>query len=300
MNNRIAKTITGITAAAVLAGAVAGCAATGGSNGQTQTSGASSTQSSTSSHDILQKVLSTHQLVVGCILSFPPFGSKNASGQPEGYDVDMAKALAASLHAKLKIVDVTAQARVPDLQTGKVDVVIGNFTQTTDRWQAIDFTNPYVVAGERLIVKKGSGIQTLSDANKSNVTIGVTQGSTDDQIVKQVAPKAKVHYFNTSADAIQAVKSGIVTGFIEDSNFLQYQAKLNPTLEVVGGSLVPLEYNSFGVAKNDQEWLNYLNFFIFNINSSGQNAALYKKWFGVNPPYPLNPTLPATSGNASS
>lgn len=297
MKKKFVKGLTGAAVVALLIGGVAGCAANSGSNTQSQQTTASNS-SNINAGNVLQKVLSTHVLTVGCILSFPPFGSKDTKGNPEGYDVDMAKALAASLHAKLHIVDVTSQARVPDLQTGKVDVVIGNFTQTTSRWQAVDFTNPYVVATERLIVRKDSGIKGLSGL--SGKTIGVTQGSTDDQIVTKVAPKAKVHYFNTSADAIQAVKSGIVSGFIEDSNFLQYQAKLNPNLEVVGGSLIPLEYNSFGIKKGEQDWLNYLNFFIFNMNSSGQNVSLYKKWFGVTPPYPVNPTLPTTFGTTTS
>ncbi|RIV26173.1 amino acid ABC transporter substrate-binding protein [Alicyclobacillaceae bacterium I2511] len=297
MNSKKMKGVTGTLVALLVLGGVAGCAAFGGSNGQSNSAAIGSP--STGNTDVLQKVMSTRTLTVGCILSFPPFGLESPNGQPEGYDVDMAKALAKSLNVppqNLHIMDVTAQARIPDLQTGKVDVVIGNFTQTTARWQSVDFTNPYVVAGERLIVKKGSGINKLSDLNGK--TVGVTTGSTDDQIVKQVAPGAKVHYFNTSADAIQGVKSGIVDAFIEDSNFLQYQAKMNPSLEVVGGSLVPLEYNSFGIKKGDQNWLNYLNFFIFDMNSSGENAALYKKWFGVYPPYPVNPTMPMVSSLA--
>lgn len=275
------------TAAVLMVSALAGCAANGGNNAQVSQGVTAS--SSTLANSTLERVLKTHQLTVGVILSFPPFGFKDTQGTPQGYDVDMAQALADSLHAKLNIVNVTAAARIPDLQTGKVDVVIGNFTRTLERAQAIDFTDPYVVAGERLIVRKGSGITGLKQL--AGKTIGVTQGSTDATIVKTLEPTANIHYFTTSADAILALKNAQVDAYVEDSNFLQYQAKLNPTLEVTGDSVVPLEYNAFGLKKGDQEWMNYLNQYIFDMNSSGKNSDLYKKWFGVTPPFPLNPTL---------
>jgi polar amino acid transport system substrate-binding protein len=76
---------------------------------------------------------------------------------------------------------------------------------------------------------------------------------------------------------------------IEDSNFLAYQAKLDPTLRVTKEALIPPEYNAFGVQQGDQIWLNWLNGFLFRYNASGANKAAYEKWFGVSPQYPLNP-----------
>ena len=111
----------------------------------------------------LQKVLKERKMTVGCILSFPPFGYKSEDGTPMGYDVDMIHELADSLGVEVEIVEVTADARIPSLETGKVDAVFGNFTRTLERAQKIDFSNPYVVAGERLLVKKGSGINTVDD-----------------------------------------------------------------------------------------------------------------------------------------
>ncbi|MEB3100951.1 ABC transporter substrate-binding protein [Ferviditalea candida] len=235
----------------------------------------------------LQKVIQSKKMTAGVILSFPPFGFKDEKGNPQGYDVDMAKEVAKSLGAELTIVDVTADARIPSLETGKVDIVIGNFTRTLERAQKVDFTDPYIVAGERLLVKKGSSIKEIKDL--SGKKAAVTKGSTNADIVKKYAPDAEIAYFATSADAVLAVKNGQADAFIEDSNFEQYQAKLNPDLEVVGDSFVPLEYNAFGVKKGDQDWLNYLNLFVFNMNNNGLNKELYQKWFGAELPFKLNP-----------
>ena len=188
-------------------------------------------------------------MTVGCILSFPPFGYKSEDGTPMGYDVDMIHELADSLGVEVEIVEVTADARIPSLETGKVDAVFGNFTRTLERAQKIDFSNPYVVAGERLLVKKGSGINTVDDLTGKKVA--VTKGSTNAELMATLNPNAEVVFFETSADALQAVKNGQCATFLEDSNFQQYQAAQNDDLEVVGDSLISLEYNAIGVKKGD-------------------------------------------------
>ena len=235
----------------------------------------------------LQEVIKRGTLRVGVILSFPPFGSRNASGEPEGYDVDMAKEVANALGVQLEITDTTAADRIPNLQTGKVDLVIGNFTRTPERAKAINFTDPYIVAGEVLLVRKGSGIKGISDLDGK--TVAVTKGSTNSDIIAKANPKAKVQAYDTTAAALLAVKQGQADATIEDSNFLTYQAKLDPTLEVTHDSLVPLEYNAFGLRQGDVDWLNWLNQFIFKLNTSGKNKELYNKWFGTDPQFPLNP-----------
>jgi polar amino acid transport system substrate-binding protein len=261
-----------VLACLLVAAIVAGCGEKGSNNSGVST---------------LQKVIQSKKLVAGCILSFPPFGFKDEKGDPQGYDVELAKALGASLNAEVEIVDLTSDARIPSLETGKVDVVIGNFTRNLERAQKIDFTDPYIVAGERLLVKKGSSIKQVSDLKGQKVA--VTKGSTNAELIKKLCPEAEVSYFTTSADALLAVKNGQCATFLEDSNYQQYQAKLDPSFTVVGDSLIALEYNSFGLKKGDQDWRNYLDLFIFTINTNGTNKELYKKWFGEELPFKLNP-----------
>jgi len=241
----------------------------------------------TAAPSTLQKIIQSKKMVIGCILSFPPFGYKDEQGNPQGYDVEIAKLVGKSLGASVEIVDVTADARIPSLQTGKVDLIIGNFTRTLERAQAVDFTNPYIAAGERLLVRKDGGIKQNSDV--AGKKVGVTKGSTNADLAKSLWPTANIVYFDTSADALVGLKNKQCDTFLEDSNFQAYQAKLDPNLEVVGDSLISLEYNGFGVKKGDQDWLNYLNLFIFNMNVNGTNKALYRQFFGMDPVYPLNP-----------
>ncbi len=245
----------------------------------------SSSSSNTSTTDTLQQVLKNGVVRVADCISFAPFGFYDANGKPQGYDVDIANLMAQQLGVKLELTDTTADNRIPNLQTGKVDVVICNFTENPTRAKQINFTSPYVIAGEVLLVKKDSTINGIADL--SGKTVAVVTGSTNAQIIAQANPAAKSQSYPTSAAAVLAVKSGQADAMIEDSNFQTYQAKLDPTLRVTHDSLVPLEYNGFGVAQGQLNWLAWQNQFIQWLNTTGQNRALYKKWFGVEPAFPL-------------
>jgi polar amino acid transport system substrate-binding protein len=235
----------------------------------------------------LKQVLQRGTLRVGDCLTFAPFGFYNKDGQPDGYDVDLAKELAKEMGVKLEVVNTTSANRIPNLQTDKVDVVFCNFTRNLERAREIAFTNPYVVASEALLVKKSSGIKSINDM--SGKTIATVKGSTNGDEVRALNMQVKIQEFDSSQAAILAVKQGQADAMIEDNNFLAYQASLDPELTVTNEALVPLEYNAFGVKAGDQVWLNYLNLFLFNINASKMNAQLYKKWFGADPRFPLNP-----------
>jgi len=235
----------------------------------------------------LQNVLQRGTLRVGDCLSFAPFGFYDKEGNPDGYDVDLAKALAKEMGVKLEMVNTTSANRIPNLQTNKVDVVFCNFTRNLERAKEIGFTSPYVVASEALLVRKNSGIQSAQDMEGK--TIATVKGSTNGDEVRDLGINVKIQEYDSSQAAILAVKQGQADAMIEDTNFLTYQAKLDPTLTVTNEALVPLEYNAFGVKQGDQVWINYLNEFLFEINASGENAQLYQKWFGSKPRYPLNP-----------
>jgi polar amino acid transport system substrate-binding protein len=206
----------------------------------------------------LKQVLQRGTLRVGDCLTFAPFGFYNKDGQADGYDVDLAKELAKQMGVKLEVVNTTSANRIPNLQTSKA-----------------------------LLVKKSSGINSINDM--SNRTIATVKGSTNGDEVRALNMQVKIQEFDSSQAAILAVKQGQADAMIEDNNFLAYQASLDPDLTVTNEALVPLEYNAFGVKAGDQVWLNYLNLFLFNVNASKQNAQLYKKWFGAEPRFPLNP-----------
>lgn len=243
-----------------------------------------SDQSGTST---LDSVLNAGVLKVASCLSFKPFGFTTSSGSPTGYDVDIANALAKEMGVEVEVVNTTSSNRIPYLQTKKVDVVICNFTRTLERAKQIAFSDPYVVATEGILVNKSSGIATADDLKGKKVA--VVKGSTNADVLSELGIDVTIQQYDSSEEAFMAVEGGQADATIEDSNGLNYQASIHDDLMVVTDERIPLEYNALGIGKGDQIWLNYLNQFLFEFNTSGENSELYTKWFGTTPTFKLNP-----------
>lgn len=271
------RSLLAVSATLMAAVSLVACSSSGGS--KSAAGGSSST---------LQEVIKRGTLNIASCLTFPPFGSLDKNNKPEGFDVDVATAMATALGVKVHIIDTTSANRIPNLQTNKVDAVVCNFTINAERAKQVSFSDPYIVAGEVLLVKKDGNINTVDDL--SGKTVAVTKGSTNGDAVKTANPKAKIQEYDTSAAAVLAVKQGQADAMVEDSNFLNYQAKLDPSLRVTKDSVVPLEYNGIGVRLGDATWLQWINTWLREFNTSGQADDTYKKWFGTDRTFPLNPS----------
>lgn len=233
--------------------------------------------------DTLNTVVKRGELIVGTFDFFPPWGFRDAQNNIVGMDVEIANELAKELKVKLTLVPVpTTQDRINFLLSGKIDVAISNFTATLPRSQAITFSNPYVIDGIGAIYRKEAKIKSWADLNTKKVA--VTTGSTGEILLKEQAPKATVLRFDQASTALLAVQQGKADAQIEDFTYTVYHAGRDPkkSLDFLKQPLAFQPY-SFGVRKFDQEWLNYINFFIYRLHQSGKMRELYKKWFNAEP-----------------
>lgn len=241
----------------------------------------SNTNTTNASNDTLQRVMENKKVVVGVLPDYAPWGSRNASGEFEGYDVDLAYALGEALGVEVEIVPIEAPNRVPSLVSNKVDVLIACLTPTDERAKSIDFTIPYAAAGLVPMVKAdNTTIKTYKDLVGKDVA--VVRGGTPDLFTTKAIPEANLIRFDTIADAYTAFKSGKAEAFVEEDTFVYLETKNSPEYKAVGEPF-STEFISFAVKKYDQNWLNYLNNFLSNARFTGKNAELYEKWFGHEP-----------------
>ena len=233
--------------------------------------------------DTLQAVIKKGELVVGTFDFFPPWGFRDAQNNIVGMDVDIAKDLAEQMKVKLTLVAVpTAPDRINFLVAGKIDVAISNFTATVERSKTITFTEPYVIDGFGIIFNKAAKIKDWPDLNGKKVA--VTTGSTGEILVAQKAPKAQILRFDQASSALLAVQQGKADAQLEDYTYTVYHAGRDPK-KSLGFIEKPFDLNpySFGLRKGDQEWLSFLNFYIYKLHQSGKMKELYKKWFNAEP-----------------
>jgi polar amino acid transport system substrate-binding protein len=260
---------------AVVVLAAAACSSSG-SSGSSSASGGSSSST-------LQSVLSSHTLTVGLFQSLPPLETINSSGQAVGMDVDIANMLAQSLGAKLDIVTVTAANRIAEVETGKVDVLLTAAAITDERAQVVAFTRPYTAAGTALITLKSDNINSVADMKGK--TVGYATGEFYGPIAAKYLPNSHTQQFQTTTDELVALNNHQIAAFFSDSNEGAYTVSKDPALQLVNGNFGPLEYDGMVVQQGDQEWLNYLNTFIFNMQADGTFVAVFKKWYGSPPVY---------------
>ncbi len=215
---------------------------------------------------------------IGMLVDFPPFGVLDASGKPDGYDADVANALAESLGVKAQIVPVTGPNRIPYLLSGQIDVLVASLGITAERAERVNFSTPY--AGIAIGVYGGKDVAVTDAAGLSGKTLAVARASTQDTGVTAVAPKdAEIRRFDDDASAVQALMSGQVqTIGLSNVVFSQiskvagdkFEKKFDLSSQVQG----------IAVAPGSDELLAAVNDFVVKGRSDGTLDGLYQKWLG--------------------
>lgn len=233
-----------------------------------------------SSEKGLEKIKDKDKIVFGVKNDTRLFGLKNTStGKVEGFDVDIAKALAKEVigdENKVEFVEVTSKTRVPLLQNGKIDAVVATMTITEERKKEVDFTDVYFEAGQSLLVKKGSKIKSIDDL-KAGTKVLAVKGSTSAINIAEKAPDAEVLQYENYAEAFTALKSGQGDALTTDDAILYGMVAEDPSYELVGGQFTEEPYG-IAVKKGNTELVDELNKALKTIKDNGTYDEILNKW----------------------
>ena len=218
----------------------------------------------------------------------PPSQSKNpATGQWEGYNVDMARDLAKVLGVKLEIVDSTWATLIPGLMAGKYDTCLVDMFATPERAQTVIFTESYNTLGYSFIVQADSRFKTWEDLNEKGVVIATLSGTSGEPYVEQNLPKATMRSIvsdNNYAPHLEVANGRADAHITDHVNNLLF-IKKNPTskLRAIPDSAPLLNATglAYPVRPDDRHFLSFLNTWIRYNRDSGKAEALRKKWFGT-------------------
>jgi putative glutamine transport system substrate-binding protein len=227
---------------------------------------------------------------IGVKYDAPPFGSLNPqTNQVAGFDVDIARAIAKHVLGspdKVELVQVKSDNRIPLVQNGDIDAFVATATITPARMKTIDFSNVYYRAGQSLLVKKNSTIKSYKDLDGKGVCS--VQGSTPEQTIRRLVPKANVVTFETYPECLTALRGGRVDAVTTDNVILGgYEAQDPSQLQLVGG-LFTFEPYGIGIRKGNASLVKAINDTLADLKKSGDYAKMHEKWLGKKLPPDFN------------
>jgi polar amino acid transport system substrate-binding protein len=218
------------------------------------------------------------RLVVGVDQNTYLFGYRDpASGQLEGFDVDIAREIARSIFGDPNRIDlrvVDASQRESALTSGLVDLVVRTYSITCERKQKVAFSTVYYYANQKILSPKGSGID--SAAALAGKRVCAVSGTTSLSAMTALSPKPAVFGATTWTDCLLMLQQGQVDAISTDDTVLAGLARQDPNVEVVGGSL-GVEPYGIGVKKENEDLVRFVNGALERIRTDGTWERLYER-----------------------
>lgn len=221
---------------------------------------------------------SPDKIRVAMELAYPPFETKDDSGDPSGVSVDFAKAFGEHLGKEVEIVNTAWDGLIPSLKTGKVDLIISSMTITEARKEEVDFSDPYANSLLAILSNKDSGIETIDDLNKPGKKIAVKTGSTGFLYAQEYLKEAEIIALADESACVMEVSQGKADGFLYDQLTIYRNNQQNP--DTTTATFIPfqnVEYWGVAVKKGNTDLLNEMNDFIKKYTSEGGFEKLTEK-----------------------
>ncbi|MBC9958072.1 transporter substrate-binding domain-containing protein [Yimella sp. cx-51] len=224
------------------------------------------------------KLVSEGKLTFAMSGQYRPFNFYESAGKLAGFDVEIGNALAKWLDLTPNPVTGPFDSLVAGLAAKRYDLIIGSMSATEARKKAVDFTDNYYESGAQLFVKKGSPIKSAADLK--NATVGVTLGTTFEELAKKQSGVKDVKTYNSDNQALVELGNGRVDAVITTKLVGLYQIKQTKlAVEAVGPVLAP-DPAAIASRKDNSDLTKKVNEFLKKIKSDGEYAKISQKWFG--------------------
>ncbi|AKK02013.1 transporter substrate-binding domain-containing protein [Corynebacterium epidermidicanis] len=163
----------------------------------------------------LEQIKQAGTIKLGVFSDKAPFGYVDAQGNYAGYDVEYGKRLAQDLGVKAEFIPVEAASRVEFLESGKVDVILANFTVTPERKEKVDFANPYMKVALGVVSPEGKEIKSADQLKDKKVI--VVKGTTAEAYLTKTHPEVKLTKFEQYTEATNALIDGRGDAWVTDN-----------------------------------------------------------------------------------
>ena len=245
---------------------------------------------------LMDQVLDRKELRVGVELKYPPIMYRDASGTPQGFEVELARSMCKTLNVTCNFVDVEFPALIPALQSSKIDIIIAQMALTPARAMVVDFCKPFEATGDVVIVPPKSPLAESAAAkdvvaalNKPDVKIAVQLSTVESQLRSAVFSSSQPVDVSGPLDAFLQVISGRADATLSDDvSALKYAQEHPGSIKVLlDGRHQPYLRNfpaGGGVLRGNGDFCRWVDVAVQDFINSGAYQSTYLKEVGWAPP----------------
>jgi glutamate/aspartate transport system substrate-binding protein len=237
----------------------------------------------------LKKIKETGVITIGHNADSPPFSFIGPDGKPQGYSIDLCMKIVEGVKQELKLdklevkfISVIGTTRIPLLINGTTDLNCATTTNTLTRQRQVDFLATMFITGNRILVKKGSGIKEVEDLKGKRVS--VDQGTTNEKIIKDLDAKLNlgINFLDTKdqPQSFLALETGRTDAHVTDE-VVEYgliAKSRNPEQYEVVGRLLSYDPYAILIRRDDSAFRLVGNRVLAELFRSGEIKAIYDKW----------------------
>lgn len=260
--NLFSKAVGTVVSTALITAALTGCAGSGNTTSAAGSSDATQVSDDSESTDVVYRTLDEIKesgvINIGVFSDKSPFGYVDENGEYAGYDVYFAERIGQDLGVEINYVSTEAANRIEYLQTGKVDIILANFTVTQERAQEVDFALPYMNVALGVVSPSDAVIESLDDLGEDDQII-VISGTTAETYLEKNYPDVKLQKYDAYAEAKTALENGNASGWANDNTEVIAFAIENEGFTVGIPSLGDADTIAPAVSKGNETLLNWLN-----------------------------------------
>lgn len=245
LKNLFIKLITLTVASLLLITGIAGCG-----NAKTGSSG-------TASYRTIDEIKQSGKIIIGVFSDKAPFGYVDENGKYQGYDIYFAERIAKDLGVEVEYVSTDPASRVEYVATGKVDIILANFTVTEERAKQVDFALPYMKVMLGVVSPDNALITDVEQLNAKNLI--VVKGTTAETYFEKNYPDVSLQKYDEYADAYNALLDGRGDAFSTDNTEVLAWALSNTGFTVGIDALGNADTIAPAVQKGNTTLLDWLN-----------------------------------------
>lgn len=205
----------------------------------------------------IAEIKKSGELIIGVFSDKAPFGYIDKNGNYRGYDIYFAERLAKDLGVKPKYISLEPANRTEYAKTGKVDIILENFTMTKERAEQVDFALPYMKVAIGVVSPKNQNITSVEQLKGKKLI--VAKGTTAETYFTENHPEIELLKFDQYAETYNALLDKRGDAFSTDNTEVLAWTMKNPEYKVGITHLGKDEVIAPAVQKGNKELLDYIN-----------------------------------------